>query len=129
MEKKLLAPYPTNQNLSIVQNICQPHFQILLTISLKEFIKLSVNCHCIHKIKCKLSTTIESWRGLTSFKKVHSICNGMPKKLWQGRRLSIITLSQKTQNLDPPTTFKFLHHPYLTKTVNRVILQLHKLLL
>ena len=79
MEKKLQAPYPTNQNLSIVQNICQPHFQILLTISPKEFIKLSVNCHCIHKIKCKLSTTIESWRGLTSFKKVHSICNGMPK--------------------------------------------------
>ena len=47
MVKKLQAPYPTNQNLPIVQNICQPHFQILLTISLKGFIKLSVNMDMI----------------------------------------------------------------------------------
>ena len=42
MEKKLQKIYPTYYNLLIAQDLWQAHYQIL-SIFLKEFIKLNVN--------------------------------------------------------------------------------------
>ena len=43
MQKKLQKIYLTDYNLLIVQDLRQIHYQILLIIFLKEFIKLNVN--------------------------------------------------------------------------------------
>ena len=43
MEKKSQKLYPTGYNLLTVQDLLQGHYQILLIILLKEFIKLNVN--------------------------------------------------------------------------------------
>ena len=43
MKKTLQKPYPTGYNLLIAQDFWQAHYQFLLTILLKEFIKLNVN--------------------------------------------------------------------------------------
>ena len=43
MEKKLQTIYLTYYNLLMVQYLCQPHYQILSIIFLKEFINLNVN--------------------------------------------------------------------------------------
>ena len=43
MEKKLQKPYPTDYNSLIAQDLLQAHYQILLIILLKEFIKLNPN--------------------------------------------------------------------------------------
>ena len=50
MEKKLLKPYPTNYNFLIAEDLWQAHYQILLIILLKEFIKLNVNTDMMKKI-------------------------------------------------------------------------------
>ena len=42
-EKKLKKPYPKDYNLLIEQDLWKVHYQILLTILLKEYIKLNVN--------------------------------------------------------------------------------------
>ena len=49
MEKKLEKPYPEDYNLLIVQDSWEAHYQILLIILLKEFIKLNVNTDMIIK--------------------------------------------------------------------------------
>ena len=49
MEKKLQKPHLTNYNLLIAQDLWQAHYQILLIILLKQFIKLSVNIDMIIK--------------------------------------------------------------------------------
>ena len=54
MEEKLQKPYPTDYNLLIVQDLWQAHYQVLLIIVLKEFIKLNVNRNTIVK-KVKLT--------------------------------------------------------------------------
>ena len=43
MEKKLQKIYLTYYNLLIAQDLWQAHYQILLIIFLKEFVKLNVN--------------------------------------------------------------------------------------
>ena len=43
METNLQTPHPTDYNLLIAQDLWQAHYQILLIIFLKEFIKLIVN--------------------------------------------------------------------------------------
>ena len=43
MEKKLQKAYATDYNLLIVQDLWEAHYQILLIILLKEFIKLNAN--------------------------------------------------------------------------------------
>ena len=43
MEKRLQKPYLTNYHLLIAQDFLQAHYQILLMIQLKKFIKLNVN--------------------------------------------------------------------------------------
>ena len=56
-EKKLQKPYLKDDNLLIEYNLCQAHYQILLTILLKKLDRLSnlVNNlpEGIHKIKWK----------------------------------------------------------------------------
>ena len=42
-------PYFTDYNLLTVQDLWQPHYQILLIILLKEFIKLVVNTYMMIK--------------------------------------------------------------------------------
>ena len=42
-EKKSQKLYLTDYSLLTVQDLLQAHYQILITISLKEFIKLNVN--------------------------------------------------------------------------------------
>ena len=54
MEEKLQKPYPTDYNLLIVQDLWQAHYQVLLIIVLKEFIKLNVNRNTVVK-KVKLT--------------------------------------------------------------------------
>ena len=49
MEEKLQKLYFTDNNLLISQDLWQAHYQILLIISLKEFIKLNVNMDMIMK--------------------------------------------------------------------------------
>ena len=39
----------TDYNLLTVQDLCQAHYQVLLIILLKEFIKLNVNTNTIKK--------------------------------------------------------------------------------
>ena len=63
MEKKLQNLYLTNYNLlMIVQDLWQAHYQILLIILLKEFIKLNANMDMITKNveRVELNTKIES---------------------------------------------------------------------
>ena len=43
METNVQTPHPTDYNLLIAQDLWQAHYQILLIILLKEFIKLIVN--------------------------------------------------------------------------------------
>ena len=43
MERKLQKIYPIDYNLLIAQDLLQAHYQILIIILLKEFIKLNVN--------------------------------------------------------------------------------------
>ena len=56
-EKKLQKPYLKDDNLLIEHNLCQAHYQILLTILLKKLDRLSNLVHNlpegIHKIKWK----------------------------------------------------------------------------
>ena len=49
MEKKLEKSYLTNDDLLIGQDFWQAHYQILLIILLKEFIKLNGNMDMIVK--------------------------------------------------------------------------------
>ena len=49
MGNKLQKAYLRNCNLLIVQDLWQAHYQILLIILLKEFIKLNVNMDMIIK--------------------------------------------------------------------------------
>ena len=49
MEKKLQKLYLTNYNLLTVEDLWQTHYQILLIILLKKFIKLHVNMDMIIK--------------------------------------------------------------------------------
>ena len=49
MEKTLQKPYPMDYTLLIVQDLWQAHYEILLIIFLKEFIKLNVNMNIIIK--------------------------------------------------------------------------------
>ena len=49
MEKKLQKPYLINYNLLIAQDLWQAHYQILLIILLKKFIKLNANIDMIIK--------------------------------------------------------------------------------
>ena len=49
MEKKLQKPYPTGFYLLTVQDLWQAHYQILLIILLKKFIKLNVKMDMIKK--------------------------------------------------------------------------------
>ena len=42
-ENKRQKPHLTDYNLLIRQDLCQTHYQILLIVLLKEFIKLNVN--------------------------------------------------------------------------------------
>ena len=51
MEKKLQKSYLTDYDIFIAQNLWQAHYQILLMILLKEFIKLNVNTDMIIKNK------------------------------------------------------------------------------
>ena len=46
---EITRPYHTNYNLLTAQDLWQPHYQILLIISLKKFIKLNVNMDIIIK--------------------------------------------------------------------------------
>ena len=48
MEKKLQKPYPTDYILSVVPDLWQGHYQILL-ILLKELIKLNMNTNTMIK--------------------------------------------------------------------------------
>ena len=61
-EKKSQKPYLTYYNLLIVQDLWQAHYQILLIISLKDFIKLNVNAHMTIK-KCWMLQRLQvlSW--------------------------------------------------------------------
>ena len=60
MGNKLGKPYPTNYNLLIAHDLWQAHYQILLIILLKEFIKLNENISKIIKNakRVKLNTDI-----------------------------------------------------------------------
>ena len=49
MEKKLQKTYLTDSKLLIGPDLLQAHYQILLIISLKEFMKLKVNTYIIIK--------------------------------------------------------------------------------
>ena len=49
MEEKLQKIYPAYCNLMLVQNLWQPHYQIVSIIFLKEFVKLNVNTDTIIK--------------------------------------------------------------------------------
>ena len=49
MEKKLQKPYLIDFNLLITQDLYQAHYQILLVILLKEFIKLNLNMDTVIK--------------------------------------------------------------------------------
>ena len=49
MEKKLQKPYPADYDLLKVQDLWQTHYQVLLIILLKEFIKLNVKTNKIIK--------------------------------------------------------------------------------
>ena len=49
MEKKLQKIYLTYYNLLIVQDLWQPHYQILSIIFLKEFIELNKNLNTMIK--------------------------------------------------------------------------------
>ena len=51
MEKKLEKPYPKNYNLLIAQDLWQTHYQVLLIILPKAFMKLNVNMDMI--IRCE----------------------------------------------------------------------------
>ena len=51
MEKKLQTPYLTHYHLLIVQDLWEAHYQILLIISLKAFIKLNANTNMIKNAK------------------------------------------------------------------------------
>ena len=64
MEKKSQKLYPTGYNLLTVQDLLQGHYQILLIILLKEFIKLNVNADMRMKdVKLvKLNTTRNATR-------------------------------------------------------------------
>ena len=49
MEKKTQKLYPTDCNFLIAQNLCKIHYQVLLIILLKEFIKSNVKINIIRK--------------------------------------------------------------------------------
>ena len=49
MEKKLQKPYPANYNFLIVKDLSQAHYQILLVILLKKFMKLNSSMDMIIK--------------------------------------------------------------------------------
>ena len=51
MEKKLRRPHFTDYNLLIVQDLWHAHYQILLIILLKEFIKVNLNMDIITYVK------------------------------------------------------------------------------
>ena len=63
MEKGLQKPYPTEYHLLITQYLWKVHYQILLIILLKEFIKLNVNMDMIIKSakRAELNTKIVSF--------------------------------------------------------------------
>ena len=48
-EKKFKKPYLTDYNLLIEQDLWEAHYQILLTILLKEYMKLNVNTDTVTK--------------------------------------------------------------------------------
>ena len=50
MEKKLQKSYLKDCNLLIAQELRQAHYQILLIILLKEFIKLNANMNTMIKM-------------------------------------------------------------------------------
>ena len=49
MGKKSQKPYLTDYNLLIVQDLWQAHYQVLLIILLKEFLRLNVNTDAMIK--------------------------------------------------------------------------------
>ena len=49
MKQKSQKPYLTDYNLLIAQDLWQGHYQILLIILLKEFIKFNVNTNMMIK--------------------------------------------------------------------------------
>ena len=52
MERKLQKIYPIDYNLLIAHDLLQAHYQILIIIFLKEFIKLNLNTDTMIK-KCE----------------------------------------------------------------------------
>ena len=49
MEKKLQKPYPANYNFLIAKDLWQAHYEILLVILLKKFMKLNSSMDMIIK--------------------------------------------------------------------------------